>query len=163
MEQSKASAAARKRGPTWLVTFATFHRRPVFGNLELLQHCSEALREASERNGYRVSALAIMPDHVHLVLDAGGSGHAAWKVMNNLKGVAARRVFQAAPELKMDMHSEHLWADEYQAKQLPNSLAVQAACRYVARNPLEIGLPEQRYGWLEVSAGPALQGGGLTR
>jgi REP element-mobilizing transposase RayT len=50
------------------------------------------VREASERNGYRIYALAVMPDDVHVVVDAGKSQHAASKVLNNLKGVSARRL-----------------------------------------------------------------------
>lgn len=143
----------------WLVTFATYRRRPVFANPDLLEACAEALRETSARNGYRVYALAVMPDHVHLVVDAGTSRNGAPKVLNNLKGVASRRVFQAAPGLKGDLGSEHLWADEYEASPLADMQAFKRACRYVDENPPAMGLAEQHYGWLlEREPGPALQG-----
>ena len=134
--------------PTWLVTFAVYHRRQVFAALELRDVCAHAFQETCQRNGYRVYALAIMPDHVHLVLDAGESGHAAPKVLNNLKGVSARRVFQECPDLKLDLQSEHLWADEYHASVLTTSPAVRQACAYVFRNPIQLGLPRQSYAWL---------------
>lgn len=120
--------------------------------------CAEALRETCGRNGYRVYALAIMPEHVHLVLEAGDSGHNAPKVLNNIKGVTSRRVFQASPELKLDLRSVHLWADEYHAQLLLDLVAVKRACLYVKENPLKLGLPSQRFPWLE-SSWPALQGG----
>lgn len=133
----------------WLVTFASYRRRPVFDSPELFEACEAALRETIERNGYCAYALAIMADHVHVVLDAGRSGHSAPKVLNNLKGVAARRVFQACPGLKADLHSEHLWADEYLAKPLRGPHAVQRACRYGEENPAIHGLPRQDYHWLQ--------------
>lgn len=139
---------AIKSGPIWLVTFATYRRRPVFADADLRQACAAALHETVERNGYRVYALAILPDHVHLVLDPGGSRHAAAKVLNNLKGVASRRVFQACPQLKSDLHSAHLWADEYQAEPLAGGDAVKRACRYVEQNPVRLGFPEQHYSWV---------------
>jgi REP element-mobilizing transposase RayT len=93
-------------------------------------------------------ALAIMPDHVHLVLDPADSGHDRPRVLNNLKGVASRRVFQECPDLKLDLHSEHLWADEYQAKLLADPGAVVSACRYVEQNSGKAGLAKQRYFWI---------------
>ena len=92
--------------------------------------------------------------HVHLVLDPCQSGHSASKVLNNLKGVASRRVFQTCPELKADLRSEHLWTNEYQAKLLPYQSAA-AACRYVEQNPIEAGLPVQRYSWVDPLVRPS--------
>ncbi len=139
--------AALKGGP-WLVSFATYRRRQVFENPAPLAACGAALEEASARNGYAVYALAIMPDHVHVVLAAGTSGRTIAKVVNNLKGVPARRVFQAAPELKLDLRSEHLWADEYDARLLPNQAAVRRACTYIRQNPVALGLPPQQFAWI---------------
>ena len=136
---------------TWLITFATYRRRPVFDSPELLEVCASAIQETTDRNGYRIYALAIMPDHVHVVLDAGRSGHKASKVLNNLKGVASRRVFQACPGLKLDLNSEHLWADEYQAKLLREAQAVERACRYVDHNPARHALPRQEFPWVPIS------------
>ncbi len=136
---------------TWLITFATYRHRPVFDSPELLEVCASAIQETSGRNGYRVYNLAIMPDHLRVVLDAGRSGHKASKVLNNLKGVASRRVFQACPGLKLDLHSEHLWADEYQARLLRDAQAVERACRYVDRNPTRHGLLQQKFPWVPSS------------
>src|SRR5438309_1338450 len=77
-------------GPVWLVTFTVYQRKPVFANPVLRERCAAALWETTARNGYRVYAVAIMPDHVHLVIDAGCTDHAASKILNNLKGVASR-------------------------------------------------------------------------
>ncbi|HEY7066095.1 MAG TPA: IS200/IS605 family transposase [Chloroflexota bacterium] len=129
-------------------TFATYHREPVFANPLLRDRCADAFSETAARNGYRVYALAIMPDHVHLVIDAGRTDHAASKILNNLKGVASRRIFQASPELKLDLASNHLWTNEYQAKLLARVVAVVQACRYVRQNPVESELPSQEYTWI---------------
>jgi REP element-mobilizing transposase RayT len=125
------------------MTFATYRRRQVFANPEIRERCAKALLETAQRNAYRVYALAIMPDHVHVVVANGSMKHAAPKIINNLKGVAARRVFQSYPELKLDLGSNHLWADEYQAKPLQTATAVQRAVHYVEQNPEEIGWPKQ--------------------
>src|SRR5579863_10089248 len=70
----------------WHTTFSTYRRRPVFADDALRQECAWALGDVIRRNDYFVYALAIMPDHVHLVHDCGGSGHDLPRVMNNLKG-----------------------------------------------------------------------------
>src|SRR5581483_1617303 len=156
--RSEGRAIGGAPGPIWLVTFGTYRRRGVFANPRLWQSCADALREVADRNGYRVYALAILPDHVHIVLDSGTSAHGAPKVLNNLKGVAARRVFQASPELKLDLGSHHLWTAEYQAKALPDPPAVERACRYVEDNPVRMGWPRQRFPWL-ISVRPSLSAG----
>ena len=138
-------AAALKGGPVWLITFAAYRRKAVFGNPDLRQVCAKSLEETCTRQGYRVYALAIMPDHVHMVLAAGHSGHGVSKVLNNVKGVSSRRVFRAGPELKLDLRSEHLWTDEYQARPLRDRVAVEKACSYVEENRTKLGLPKQRY------------------
>jgi putative transposase len=148
---------ALQDGPVWLVTFATYRRQPVFANPVLRERCAEGLSETTARNGYRVYALAIMPDHVHLVIAAGPTNPAAPKILNNLKGVASRRVFQASPELKADLGSNHLWANEYQAKRLPTFAAVEQARRYVQHNPVEAGFSPQDYPWLTLLPYNAVQ------
>lgn len=135
--------------PIWFVTFATYRRRPVFAADELRERCAAALKETCTRNGYRVYALAVMPDHVHVLVDTGESKHNRSKLLNNLKGVSARRVFQAAPDLKFDLRSEHLWADEYQALPVTGATTFRRARLYIEQNPEKVGLPRQVYDWRE--------------
>lgn len=93
--------------------FSTYRRHNVFeGELE------DTLRRIIEGiiadKGLDVPMFQIMPDHVHLLLRAQPIDVA--RAMNLVKGIAARRFLQAFPDLRMDMHSHHLWASGYYAR-----------------------------------------------
>ena len=150
---SVAAAMQRSDLPVaWLLTFSTHLRKPALDDPDLLAACAGGLKEAAVRNGYPVHALAIMPDHVHMVVGAGLAAHSISKMVNNLKGVASRRVFQISPELKMDLGSAHLWTNGYDVRHLFGPRALHAACLYVKQNPVKLGLPEQHYDWLEAKS-----------
>src|SRR5947209_8601632 len=110
----------------WHFTFSTHRRRPVFDDHQLVRVCAAAFQEVCERHAYRALALAILPDHVHFILSPGTSGHRPAKIMNNIKGVASRRLSLFAPALKSDLRSDHLWTESYHSAVLLDAGAVQA-------------------------------------
>jgi REP element-mobilizing transposase RayT len=50
--------------------------------------------------------------------------------MNDLKGVSARRLFEAFPELKLDAHTNHFWQQGYGSKLVAPG-ALNATKRYI--------------------------------
>lgn len=76
------------------------------------QAIESLLVKVAEDKGIKVLALGTMVDHVHLLLELG-QGEDLSRVVNLLKGVTARRVFQQFPELRMDAGVEHLWQKRY--------------------------------------------------
>jgi hypothetical protein len=89
--------------------------------------------------------------------------------MNNVKGVAAHRVFQAAPELKVDLRSVHLWITGYHDRLIRDVESLYRVRGYIEQNPVRLGYPRQRYEWVmripfeatskSTPSRPALQGG----
>ncbi len=51
-------------------------------------------------------------DHIHIVFRAKPT-HQLSKVINSLKGVTARRLFQEFPTLKNSLWKGHLWSPSY--------------------------------------------------
>lgn len=68
-------------------------------------------------------------DHVHLLLDVVDKGRLP-RVMNDLKGVSARRLFEQFPELKIDARTNHFWQRGYGSKLVPSG-ALGATKRYI--------------------------------
>lgn len=52
------------------------------------------------------------PDHVHLVVEYPPTQALSW-VVGSLKGVSARRLGQAVPELRSRRRGRHFWSPSY--------------------------------------------------
>lgn len=70
-----------------------------------------ATGEIAKKHKYKVLALEIMPDHLHLFLSAGPN-EAPATIVKKLKGVLARKIFKEFPQLRRNVQG-HLWAPSY--------------------------------------------------
>lgn len=127
-------------------TFSTYRRNRVFFG-ELEEELRKVIDQIIAEKGYEVPSYETMPDHVHLLVRT--SRENLPKVMNMVKGISSRRIFQRFPELRLDMMSNHLWTSGYHARQVAED-GIQRVLAYVAQQ-------KQRGGLVEGS--PALQGG----
>ena len=115
--------------------FHTYRRKPAL--VEPVAALARALVNAiALEKGYHLMESAVMPDHVHLLLRLA-TGEVP-RAMNMFKGILARRIFQAFPELRVDMQSNHLWATGYYARTVDEA-GLQAVTRYIANQ----GRPDQ--------------------
>lgn len=84
-------------------------RGPVAARLEAL------IRQAADVNRWQVHALAIQPDHVHLLLQIRPPEGVA-SVVNRLKGGTSRVLRAEFPDLEEFLWGESFWADGYFAE-----------------------------------------------
>lgn len=87
------------------------YRKPLLKHAKLKEILESILRGQSESRGWKVLALEIMPDHIHIFLSVPAS-YSVSQVVNQLKGntsIQLRRVF---PYLK-SLIKKSLWADGY--------------------------------------------------
>jgi REP element-mobilizing transposase RayT len=77
----------------YFVTAVTWGRRPIFLDDDCVRHFRDVLAEVSQSMRVIVYAFAVMPDHVHLVVNCRdvSIGRFMWA----LKGLCARRVIDA--------------------------------------------------------------------
>jgi len=68
-------------------------------------------RMASEY-GFTITAMEVMPDHVHLLLDCRPQFFPS-DMVKILKGNTARWLFMKHPELKRELWGGHLWNPSY--------------------------------------------------
>jgi len=76
---------------------------------EVKTFCDGVLREIAVEYGYAVNALEILPDHVHLFLSFKPSVCVS-DVFHKLKGISAKRLFEAFPRLRGRYWRGHLWS-----------------------------------------------------
>lgn len=72
----------------------------------------ELLEAAADEYSFKIEALEIMPDHVHVLVSATPQ-QSIPTLVKLLKGISARRMFQRHPELKQQLWGGHLWNPSY--------------------------------------------------
>jgi putative transposase len=114
------------------ITVAVDDRRPVFSNPDVAADAVDVLRAHARKTGVLVYAYCIMPDHVHLVLEASVTCDIVTFVgqFKNLAQRAAwRRGVQGA-----------FWQTGFYDHFLRREEQLETVVRYVIENPVRAGL-----------------------
>ena len=93
------------------IVWCTKYRRKVLKN-GADEECKVLLRELSEEYRFRILAMEVMPDHIHLLIDASPQFHIP-DMIKIMKGGIARKLFLLYPEMKKELWGGHLWNPSY--------------------------------------------------
>jgi putative transposase len=93
------------------IVWCTKYRRKVLeGKTE--EKIKELINWLADINKYAIISMEVMPDHIHLLLDCSPQ-HYIPNIIKSLKGVSARLLFEAYPEIKSKLWKGHLWNPSY--------------------------------------------------
>ena len=76
------------------------------------EECRALLLSLAEEYRFRILAMEVMPDHIHLLIDASPQFHIP-DMIRIMKGVTARKLFLTHPEMKEKLWGGHLWNPSY--------------------------------------------------
>ena len=93
------------------IVWCTKYRRKVLTD-KVISILSRELEKYAQENGFTIEEKEIMPDHIHLLISASPQVFIP-DIMKGMKGVSARMVFKARPELKDKLWKGHLWNPSY--------------------------------------------------
>ena len=85
------------------------YRRKIFKNSHVARGCRLVFYEIAERYQYKILALEIMEDHVHLFLEMHPT-HSLSYTFQLFKGISARKLFWRFPSLINYLWGGHLWS-----------------------------------------------------
>lgn len=88
---------------------------------EIERKLIDILYEIAKEQGVNVLDLQANLDHVHILIDASPQVYIP-NLVKALKGVSARRLFQAFPELKTRLWGGHLWNPSYFVASVGNNV-----------------------------------------
>ena len=74
--------------------------------------CREMLEEMAGEYKFTITAMEVMPDHIHLLVDCRPQFYIP-DMVKIMKGNLARRLFIRHPELKEQLWGGHLWNPSY--------------------------------------------------
>ncbi len=72
----------------------------------------ETIQKIAEDNQFRIEEIETDLDHIHLLIDCSPQ-HYIPNMLKALKGVSARLLFKAHPEIKRQLWGGHLWNPGY--------------------------------------------------
>ena len=93
------------------IVWCTKYRRSVLIN-GVDSDCKELLLSLAEEYKFTITAMEVMPDHIHLLIDASPQ-FCIPDMIRIMKGGIARKLFMIHPELKEKLWRGHLWNPSY--------------------------------------------------
>lgn len=93
-----------------LVMCVKYRRKVLVG--EVAQSLKEILKTLAEKIGITIIEMETGVDHIHILFKSKPT-HQPSKVVNSLKSVSARRLFQKHPKIKQYLWKGHFWSNSY--------------------------------------------------
>jgi putative transposase len=97
---------------------------------EVAEYAREVLQRAAEEYGMWVDTLEVQEDHVHVFLEVPPRYSPA-RVVQILKGISAREVFQRFPWLRRKLWGGELWEDGYFVRSVGDEVTSEIIRRYI--------------------------------
>ena len=93
------------------IVWCTKYRRKVLKD-GADSDCKEMLQSIADEYRFEITAMEVMPDHIHLLVDVTPQFFIP-DMVKIMKGGIARRLFQRHPEMKKQLWGGHLWNPSY--------------------------------------------------
>ena len=93
------------------IVWCTKYRHRVLSG-EVADALKGYLQTIADDYGFSITALEVMPDHVHMLVDCRPQFHPS-DMVKIIKGNTARWLFMAYPQLKGRLWGGHLWNPSY--------------------------------------------------
>jgi putative transposase len=104
--------------PLYHVWFGTKRRKWLLQG-DVGEAARELMIQVAAEKGIDLIECEGIVDHVHLLLRVADQSELS-KVMNSLKGVTLRRLFERFPDLRMDSGVNNFWQHRYGARCVPD-------------------------------------------
>lgn len=121
-------------GRIYLVTTATYDRRPIFSDFTSGRIVVQSLWYQATQDRADTLAYVVMPDHLHWLLALAPATDLS-RVVRATKGLSARRV-----NLRLGRSGAILWQSGFHDHALRQEEDIRDAARYIVANPLRAGL-----------------------
>ena len=93
------------------IAWCTKYRHEVLTGA-IADRCKSMMSDIAREYGFDITAMEVMPDHIHLLVDCRPQFCIA-TMMKIIKGTISRKLFIEYPELKRRLWGGHLWNTSY--------------------------------------------------
>ena len=121
---------------TYLVTTATFHRIPIFHDLNNGRIVARCIGHQEEKGHVTNLAFVIMPDHIHWLFSLSGDKTLS-TIIAQMKSFSSRFIND-----RMNLGHKAIWQAGFHDHALRKEEDLRNVARYIIANPLRAGLAE---------------------
>ena len=114
---------------TYHLVWVPKYRKVVLSE-PVARRCKQVFQEIAERSGFAVVEQEVMPDHVPVFVSAPPRWSPA-ELVNVLKSVSAKQLFQACPKLRQAMWGGELWSSGYFVRAPGDAVTAAVSQRYI--------------------------------
>ncbi len=105
------------------------YRKKTFNN-KIVNRLKEIFQEIAEEYEFEIDTMEIMDDHVHLFLSIPPK-YAPAVVVQRIKSISAKVVFQEFPEVKKHLWGGELWNDGYFVRSVGDKVTADVIRKYI--------------------------------
>ena len=116
------------RRSVWHIEWCTKYRYEMMRKEENRRIVEACIRQAAKRHNIKIIAIAVMPDHVHVVVELP-KGTDEERAAKLLKGFSAWKIFQVKEHFRLRYPKGHFWSRGYMARTV--GLDEEKAIQYV--------------------------------
>lgn len=96
----------------------------------MAKRLKEIFEEIAERYDFEIDTQEVMEDHVHIFLSAPPR-YSPSQVVQILKSISARLVFQEFPEVKKRLWGGELWSDGFFVRSVGDKVTAEVIRNYI--------------------------------
>ncbi len=125
LRRSKLSVYDLKYNFVWIPKY----REKLF-NDRMTKRLKEIFREIAEQYEFEINTMEVMDDHVHLFLVVPLK-YAPARVVQIVKSISAKIMFQEFPEMKKKLWGGELWNDGYFVRSVGDKVTAEIIRKYI--------------------------------
>jgi len=116
----------------WIVKY----RHDILADTKISDKVNEIIREIAARYGFQIISLATDGTHIHIFISAPPR-HSPSQIVNILKSISERLIFQQFPEVKKRLWGGEFWGDGYYIGTVGDGTTTDIIKRYIANQGKE--------------------------
>jgi len=97
---------------------------------EVTRYLKEVFREIAEEYEFRIEAMEVMADHVHVFIEAPPS-YSPSEIVQVLKSISAREVYKKFPKMRKLMWSGKIWNEGYYVRSVGDKVTSEVIKKYI--------------------------------
>ena len=118
----------------WIVKY----RHDILSDVKIGNAVNIIIREIAEKYGFEIISLGTDGNHIHVFVSAPPR-YSPSQIVNTLKSVSGRQIFQQFPEVKKSLWGGEFWGDGFYVGTVGDGTTTEIIKKYIVNQGKETG------------------------